>query len=145
MYAAVAFIEKKQLQRNINISGTRGKKVDTSDGGVTYELEDRYTVLDDIKNTPRYWKKAKYEMLAKLENLGSFQFFFTLSCADMRWKENFAAILRDQGLNLTYTVVADERGHCSTEIEVEFQKNGQMIKKDIIRGACLSRSGPVGH
>ena len=96
IYAAVAYLEKKQLQRNINISGTRGKKVESNNGEVTYELEDGYTVLDDVKNTPRYWKKAKYEMLAKLENLGSFQLFFTLSCADMRWKENFAAILRDQ-------------------------------------------------
>ena len=59
IYAAVAYIEKKQLQRNINISGTRGKKVETNDGGITYELEDGYTVLDDIKNTPRYWKKNK--------------------------------------------------------------------------------------
>ena len=27
IYAAVAFLERKQLQRNINISGTRGKKL----------------------------------------------------------------------------------------------------------------------
>ena len=54
MYAAVAYIEKKQLQRNINISGTRGKRVESNDGGITYELEDGYTVLDDVKNTPRY-------------------------------------------------------------------------------------------
>ena len=93
MYAAVGLIEKKQLQRNINITGTRGKRVDNGQGQVTYELEDGYTVLDDVKNTPRYWKKAKYEMLAKLENLGGFQIFFTLSCAEMRWEENFAAIL----------------------------------------------------
>ena len=130
-YAAVAYIEKKQLQRNINISGTRGKKVENSDGGITYELEDGYTVLDDVKNTPRYWKKAKYEMLAKLENLGAFQLFFTLSCADMRWKENFAAILRDQGLNLHYSVIPDEHGHFITVIEVEFKKEGKMIKKNI--------------
>ena len=69
IYSAVAYIEKKQLQRNINISGTRGKKVEKMDNGIAYELEDGYTVLDDIKGTPRYWKKAKYEMLAKLENL----------------------------------------------------------------------------
>ena len=131
MYAAVAYLERKQLQRNINISGTRGKKVEGRDGAVSYELEDGYTVLDDIKNTPRYWKKAKYEMIAKLQNLGSFQLFFTLSCADMRWKENFAAILRDKGLNLTYTVLPDEKGHCVTRIEVEFEKDGTLIKKDI--------------
>ena len=84
-----------------------------------------------MKNTPRYWKKAKYEMLAKLENLGSFQLFFTLSCADMRWKENFAAILRDQGLNLTYTVKPEKHGHLTTEIMVEFKKEGKIVNKEI--------------
>ena len=131
IYVAIAYLEKKQLMRNINISGTRGKQVKDKDGGITYELEDGYTVLDDVKNTPRYWKKAKYEMLAKLENLGSFQFFFTLSCADMRWEENFAAILRDQGLNLIYTVVPDEHGHHATKIEVEFKKDDKLTRKGI--------------
>ena len=96
-------------------------------------MEDGYTVLDDVKNTPRYWKKAKYKMLAKLENLGSFQLFFTLRCADMRWQENFAAVLRDQGLNITYMVIPDECGHYTTKIEVEFQKDGKSIKKDITK------------
>ena len=124
-------MRKKQLQRNINLSGTRGHQIENKDGGITYELEDGYTVLDDIKNTPRYWKKAKYEMLAKLDNIGAFQFFFTLSCADMRWQENFAAILRDQGLNLTYKVIPDDGGEYTTYIEVEFEKEGKTVRKDI--------------
>ena len=50
-------------------------------------------------------------MLAKLENLGS-----------------FAAILRDKGLNLTYSVIPD-----TIKIMVEFQKGGKSIKKDIVQ------------
>ena len=130
-YAAVAYLEKKQLQRNINIAGTKGKKVDHADGNITYDLDDCYSVLDDIKNTPRYWKKVKYEMIAKLENLGAFQLFFTLSCADLRWEENFAAILRDKGLNLIYSVVPDENGHSVTRIEVEYMKDGMKRKQDL--------------
>ena len=84
LYAAVAYLEKKQLQRNINISGTRGKKVIHADGTTSFELDDGYRVREDIKNTQRYLKKVKFEMIAKLENLGAFQLFFTLSCADMR-------------------------------------------------------------
>ena len=57
IYAAVAYLEKKQLQSNINISGTRGKRVDVSATESTYELDDGYAVLDDIKGTPRYWKR----------------------------------------------------------------------------------------
>ena len=53
--------------------------------------------------TPKYWKKAKYEMIARLDNLGPFQIFFTLSCADMRWDENFAAILLERGYEIDYT------------------------------------------
>ena len=49
----------------------------------------------------------------------------------MRWKENFAAILRDQGFNLSYTVSQDEQGHFDTKIMVEFQKDGILTKKDI--------------
>ena len=60
-------------------------------------------MLENMKNTPRYWKQAKYEMLARLDNLGPFQLFFTLSCADMRWDENFAAILLERGLAVSYT------------------------------------------
>ena len=95
VYSAVAYIEKKQINRNINLAGTRGKKVTNEAGGQTYELDDGYRVLEEMKNTPKYWKKAKYEMIARLDNLGPFQLFFTLSCADMRWSENFAAILNE--------------------------------------------------
>ena len=80
MYAAVAYIEKKQINRNINLAGTRGRQVTNNEGGKTYELEDAHRVLEDIKNTPRYWKKAKYEMLAKLDNLASISMFGLITC-----------------------------------------------------------------
>ena len=51
--------------------------------------------MDNIKNTPSYLKKARYELLARLENLGPFSFFWTLSCVDLRWPENFSALLED--------------------------------------------------
>ena len=34
MYAAVAYIEKKQMYRNINLAGTRGRQVEKK-GGAT--------------------------------------------------------------------------------------------------------------
>ena len=117
MYAAVAYIEKKQIKRNINLAGTGGKKVSNEQGGQTYELEDGYRVLEDIKMTPKYWKKAKYEMIARLDNLGPFQLFFTLSCADMRWDENFAAILLERGYEIDYTQAHTiEDGYLKTNI-----------------------------
>ena len=68
LYAAVAYIEKKQINSNINLAGTRGRQVIGKGGVKTYELEDAYRVLENIKNTSSYWKQAKYEMLAKLDN-----------------------------------------------------------------------------
>ena len=38
-----------------------------------------------------------------MENLGAFQIFFTLSCAEKRWNENFTAFLRDH--DITYEVI----------------------------------------
>ena len=67
-------------------------------GKTLYSLEDPYSVLDNSPGTPRYWQKKKYELIAKLENLGPFHLFFTLSCADKRWNENFTSLLQDHKL-----------------------------------------------
>ena len=104
VFAATAYIEKKQLQNNANISFSRGKKTQTVDGDTVYSLNDPYTVFDKVKNTPKYWQTYKYEMIAKLENLGAFQWFFTLSCADTRWDENFSSLLEGRGLKIEYNV-----------------------------------------
>ena len=110
-FACASYLEKKQLQRNVNISFQRGKK--TASG--SYSLEDGFSVFDKIKNTPTYWRQAKYEMLAKLENLGPFQFFFTLSSADSRWDENFSSLLRNLGVAVTYEM--DSKGKEDTKLK----------------------------
>ena len=119
LFAATGFIEKKQLQNNINVSFLRGKKEVSQNGNNMYKLKDGFSVFDNIVNTPTYWKKAKMEMIAKLDNFGPFQFFFTLSCADILWEENFAAFLREQGRKIVYeiegsadtTFVEDDEGN----------------------------------
>ena len=100
VFAAVAYIEKKQIEGRKGIAFKRGLSSTSDDGTTSYSLDDPYSVLDNVKNTPRYWQKTRYELMARLENLGAFTFFFTLSCADMRWPENFTALL--QGHTFTY-------------------------------------------
>ena len=95
VFASTAYVEKKQMERNIGISGIRGKPKEGSDGSSTFTLDDPCNVLDSKKNTPRYWQKAKSELVARLENLGPFTFFFTLSSGDLRWPENFTSLLDD--------------------------------------------------
>ena len=75
LFACTAYIEKKQLQRNINVSFMRGKKEVTPSGSNVYHLQDGFSVFDNISNTPTYWKKARMEMIAKLDNFGPFHFF----------------------------------------------------------------------
>ena len=60
LFAATSFIEQLQIQRNINISFLRGKKILNSNNIATYHLEDGFNVFENIKNTPRYWKKMRF-------------------------------------------------------------------------------------
>ena len=85
VYAATGFLEMKQMTSNINISMQRGVRTTREDGKTEYKLESAYTVLENIKNTPKYWSKAKMRLLAMLENIGPFNFFFSLSAADYRY------------------------------------------------------------
>ena len=41
-------------------------------------------------------------MMAKIDNIGPFQFFFTLSCADKLWSENVTAILQERHIKVYY-------------------------------------------
>ena len=102
LFAAAGYLEKKQLQRNINVSFLRGTKTVSNSGENVYSLQDGFSVFDSTSNTPTYWKKAKYEIMAKLDNFGPFQFFFTLSCADKLWNENITSILEERNIRISY-------------------------------------------
>ena len=107
VFGGTAYIEMKQIERNKGISFIKGKKICQSNGSYTYELNDPCAVLDNIKNTPRYWQKSRYELIARLENLGPFNLFFTLSCGDLRWPENFTALLQDHAIRYEYELGQD--------------------------------------
>ena len=56
-------------------------------------------------------------MIARRDNLGPFQLFSTFSCADMRWDENFAAILLERGYEIDYAQAHTiEDGYLKTNI-----------------------------
>ena len=93
-YSAATFLESSQLNNNISLSYCRGKSKTDEQGRKSFNLEDPLAVLDNISNTTKYWQKYKSEVIAKLKNLGPFQFFFTLSCAEKRWAENLVSIFR---------------------------------------------------
>ena len=66
-------------------------------------------------------------MLAKLDNFGPFHLFFTLSCGDMRWKENFTSILIEKG----WTIIWNKQDQTDDEMvdeEVEVQLEDGSVK-----------------
>jgi hypothetical protein len=90
-------------------------------------------------------------MIAKLDNLGPLHLFFTLSCADMRWDDNFASILHERGVEVKYRVLKDDEDNWDTIVEAKRTGGGdykpikQFIEEDIeeslhelIRGNVLS-------
>ena len=98
LFAALYCITRQRLESALGISYMRGKIVQ----GQLTNLEDACCVFDNLPGSFRYWQKKRYEVIAKLEQLGPFQFFFTLSCADKRWDKNFVAILQQKGLTINY-------------------------------------------
>ena len=77
----------------MNISYLRGKVTQSNEGTKFLQTEDGYAVFDGLPGSPRYWQKMKFDLIAKMEQLGPPQFFYTLSCANKRWEENTATIL----------------------------------------------------
>ena len=108
VFAAAVFREKKDFQRNIDLAYKRGRQNTSKDGKTMYTLEDPYSVFQSVANTPAYHKKGKMEMMARLDNFGPFQIFFTLSCADYRWLENLTSVLREQGISVRVTIDLDQ-------------------------------------
>ena len=53
-------------------------------------------------NCSRYWSKKKLELFAKVENCGPFHMFFTLSCGDYRFNENFTSLLQDEKITFIF-------------------------------------------
>ena len=113
----------------------RGKCRAGENNTFVYSLQDAWSVLDNVKNTPRYWKQVKQELLAMLENLGPFQFFFTLTAGDKRYPENFVTFLTDHNVEYHYeldkeTVLVD--GKPLYEFLAENVNQHEHIKENIV-------------
>ena len=101
LFMAQQFTERRALERQIDISGQRGVAHNNGQS-IQVNLKDPFSIFAQVKGTPKYWQKARNELIAKVQVLGSFQVFFTLSCAEMRWSEIFVAVLRRKGYTVEY-------------------------------------------
>ena len=72
-YAAVIYQEKKQISSNTNLSYTTGHQVTAAGGKASFHVQDPWTLIGGIKNSPKFWKQKKAEFIAKLNSYGPFQ------------------------------------------------------------------------
>ena len=84
LFMASTFVEQEQLEKQINISGRKGASKTNTSGETVVKLLDLFSVFQPIKGTPKYWQTAKYELVAKVKQLGPFHLFYTFSCGEMR-------------------------------------------------------------
>ena len=59
-------------------------------------MSETMSIFKDIPGIPTYWRKFRNELFASIEQLGPFHFFFTLSCAESRWREVMTSLLRNE-------------------------------------------------
>ena len=93
---------------------------------------DLMNIFREILNTPSYWRKMRNEIFARMEQLGPFHFFFTLSCAEHKWDEVKASLLQLEGKNVTFEFdEGNEQPRILVEglpLEVFAADNPQLIK-----------------
>ncbi len=59
--------------------------------------DDGFRFLQPVRGTPPYWQKTMRDLFATIRQIGCPNFFFTFSCADLRWPEVIETIMRQQG------------------------------------------------
>ena len=95
IFMAQAYLERYALERQIDMSLLQGTIETTEDNQVKMvPSDDNYAIFQSIPGTPAYWKKFRNEIYARMEQLGPFHLFYTLSCAEMRWPSVLAEVLR---------------------------------------------------
>ena len=91
----------------------------------------------------RYWSQKRMELFAKVENCGPFHMFFTLSCGDSRYPENFTAFLQDN--EIEWRVIDGERTCFINGITLdEFMKQNSS-KHEFIRNNILTATRHFNH
>ena len=100
----------------------RGQVRNSAKGRKLLQTEDGFAVFDSIPGSPKYWQKFKYDLIAKLEQLGPFQFFYTLSCADKRWDENLATVISKTYPHMIVLHYLEEISNSEADLDPEEDK-----------------------
>ena len=110
IFVAQQVNERNQLEKQIDISVQKGQLVNTDEGLQVVQPNAAFNLLKSIPGSPGYWQAFKQEIFAKLEQLGPFHLFWTLSCAETEWPEIKAAILESEMKDISLTIPVDWDG-----------------------------------
>ena len=124
LFVSQQYLERHLLESNISVAGQKGKVDKGSDGTKIISCNNAFDIFGKIPGTPQYWKTYRNELFARMEQLGPFHFFFTLSAAEMRWPEVTTAILHYE--NEIDKIVYKENWESSEE-NIEIYLNGWEI------------------
>ena len=100
IFVAQQHIEKMRVEKQISISLQKAKI--KSGGKTVIPMSETMSIFKDIPGTPTYWRNFRNELFARIEQLGPFNFFFTLSCAEAKWTEVITSLLRNQNHKIRY-------------------------------------------
>merc|ERR1712141_505824 len=86
VFMAQQACERSSIEREIHMAMSHGA-IDSNEKGepTLVPSDDAFSIFQKIPGTPAYWKLFRNELYARMEQLGPFHLFFTISCAEMRW------------------------------------------------------------
>lgn len=107
-----------------------------------------YLFLRQIPDTPPYWQKFMYVIVAMVKQLGIPTWFMTLSCADLRWPELFQIIAKTEGKKMTSAQVDAlsyiDRCNMVNTNSVIVAKHFQHRVETFFCEVLLSKVNPIG-
>ena len=94
LFMAQYIVERNALESQISLSGTKGVVENPTESSKIVSLNDPFNVFQKIRGSPKYWQLIRNELFARVAQLGPFQIFFTLSCAEQCWSDMICNILK---------------------------------------------------
>ena len=128
LFMAQQRVERAALESQLRLAGRKGKIQGNNGPNKKIHLDDIYNVFQNIRGSPKYWQKAKNELIAKVKYLGPFHIFFTLSCGETRWFDVFASILKDKGITVEF---GDNWDGNDENIKVEGKSLWEYIEEEL--------------
>ena len=86
--------ERHSIESQINMAMSHGTIETNESGQVVVPSDDAFNIFQKVPGTPAYWKLFRNELYAKMEALGPFHVFFTMSCGEARWAYVLLEVLK---------------------------------------------------